>query len=374
MLTPDRNNNRTKGSRLGIFAAAGLIVLASLTAPASLTASAATTAVMSFGQVSTSFRVDGQPLKALAYSADGTLMVQLKPIAEAMGYTIDYQASTGDLTLSKPRRIAKLIINNSSYSLNGLTSSAKTPFVLNGSTYVPLRHLANLSGYTIAIQGNNTYILTARPENEVTISASDELAVMTQPYSFSIHYPVLTGWHNAEAMNKVNQFLKDTAEAWKARAEQELMQAWAAYPNKDKIIDYAHIYPFGLQVTWTVASNEKGLLSLYADTYQYMGDIKRDKSIRYSWTFDLATGELLTLEQAVGDNPDARTRINQIINLIIASGEAEGFYTSDFSGIETAGTGWYLQDGRIVVYAQQPAIDAHSKKIPEIRIPIPAVK
>lgn len=326
--------------------------------------------VSPYAPVLTTFNIEGKQLKALAYNADGTLLVQLMPIARAMGYTVEDPAGTGDLTLSKPRRVIKLILNNSTYNVNGLTSSAKTPFVRNGSTYVPLRHLANLSGYNIVLQGKNTYILNVRPENELTISASDELAVTTEPYSFSIRYPVLSGSAHKESIDKINQFLQNKAEGWKTQAEQELAQAWAAHPSKDKIIDYAHILPYGLQVEWTIAFNEKGLLSLYADTYQYMGESRQDKSIRYSWTFDLATGEELSLQQIAGNNPNYQTQINQYINLKIASGEAGPFAPLQFPGIESSITGWYLLDGRIVVYVQQDAAKFIHDGIFEMRIPL----
>lgn len=318
----------------------------------------------------TTFNIEGKQLKALAYSADGTLLVQLMPIARAMGYTVEDQAGTGDLTLSKPRRVIKLTLYNSSYSVNGLTSSAKTPFVREGSTYVPLRQLATMSGYDIVLKGKNSYLLDSRPENELTISASGELAVTTEPYSFSIRYPVLSGSAHKEGIDKINHFLQNKAEGWKTQAEQELVQAWAAYPNKDKIIDYAHILPYGLQVEWTIAYNEKGLLSLYADTYQYMGESKQDKNIRYSWTFDLATGEELSLQQVAGNNPNYQTQINQYINLKIASGEAGPFAPLQFPGIETTSTGWYLLDGRIVVYVQQDAAHFIHDGIFEMRIPL----
>ncbi|MEK4058110.1 MULTISPECIES: PdaC/SigV domain-containing protein [unclassified Paenibacillus] len=327
-------------------------------------------AVSPYAPVLTTFNIEGKQLKALAYSADGTLLVQLMPIARAMGYTVDNHASTGDLTLSKPRRVIKLTLYNSSYSVNGLTSSAKIPFVREGSTYVPLRQLATMSGYDIVLKGKNSYLLNSRPENELTISASGELAVTTEPYSFSIRYPVLSGSANKEGIDKINHFLQNKAEGWKTQAEQELAQAWAAHPSKDKIIDYAHILPYGLQVEWTIAYNEKGLLSLYADTYQYMGESKQDKSIRYSWTFDLATGEELSLQQVAGNNPNYQTRINQYVNLRIASGEAGPFAPLQFPGIENSSTGWYLLDGRVVVYVQQDAAKFIHDGIFEIRIPL----
>ncbi|MFC9709470.1 PdaC/SigV domain-containing protein [Paenibacillus sp. NPDC056933] len=323
-----------------------------------------------YGLEATTLSVDGKKLDVLAYHADNTLMVQLVPVAKVMGYTVDYNAKTGDLTLKKLRRVIKMALNYSEYNLNGMTSSAKTPFIRGNSTYLPLRQLADLSGYTIVQQGRAEYKLTARPENDVTISASEELSVATEPYSFSFHYPVLSGYANKEAMDNINQFLKETAEKWKTEAEQVLSEAWAVHPDKDRIIDYAHMYPYGFQAQWKVAYNQEGLLSLYADTYQYMGGTEPDRLLRHSWTFDLNTGQPLTLLEASGNLPDCATKINQYVNLKIASGEVNSTPPAQFPGIETAGTGWYVQDGKIIVYVQPEPVAFLKNEIFEISVPI----
>ncbi|WP_249898646.1 DUF4163 domain-containing protein [Paenibacillus sp. PK3_47] len=323
-----------------------------------------------YGFEATTLSIDGKKLNILAYHADHTLMVQLVPVAKAMGYTVDYNAKTGDLTLKKPRRVIKMVLNYSEYNLNGITSSAKTPFIRGNSTYLPLRQLADLSGYTIVQQGRSEFKLTERSENDVTISASEELAVDTEPYSFSFHYPVLSAYANKEAMDKINLFLKETAEKWKTDAEQELSEAWAAHPNKDRIIDYAHMYPYGFQAQWKVAYNEEGMLSLYADTYQYMGGTEPDRLLRHSWTFDLNSGQALTLLEASGNSPDYAVKINQYVNLKIASGEVNSTPPAQFPGIETAGTGWYVKDGKIMVYVQPEPGAFLKNEVFEVSVPI----
>lgn len=383
-LDSDLYDSLKKSQRGVAFTAVVLAVFANLAAPAGYAASAegqeaspagvkntpAAAAPVPDGFTRTVLTIDGKKLTVLAYHADHTLMVQLVPVARAMGYSVDYKAGTGDLTLSKPRRVVKLVLNNSEYNLNGLTSSAKTPFIRGSSTYVPLRQLADLSGYNIIPQGKAAYKLTALPENEVTISASGELAVETEPYSFSFHYPVLSGYANKEAMDKINGILKKTAEGWKTQAEQELSQAWKDRPDKDQIIDYAHMYPYGFQVQWKVAYNQGGWLSLYADTYQYMGGAEPDRLLRHSWTFDLETGQPLTLLEVSGNQPDNITRINQFVNLRIASGEVNSTPPGPFKGIESAAAGWYVKDGKIMVYVQPEAADSLNYEIFEVAVPI----
>lgn len=312
--------------------------------------------------------IDGRQIILPAFLADDALIVPLVPLVRAMGFTVHYQAGSGEFTLTKGHRTIEMTLNHSAYKVNGFVSSAKTPFVWGETTYVPLRQIADLAGYTLTSGGKDRYLLKAPVENDLKVAASEALTGGKEPYAFSITYPVLAGWSNQEAMERINRFLKNEAEKWANQADKELAAAWAAYPRKENLEDYAHMLPYDFQIEWTIASNEGGRLSLYADTNLYKGN--QDRSVRHSWTFDLATGEVMTLAQVLGGSADAVEKINQRVRLRIASGEVYPPVTVAFKEVGMPGTGWYIEHGGIVVYIDQKK-QGYGAEYPSIvRVPL----
>ncbi|MFP4978322.1 stalk domain-containing protein [Paenibacillus sp. CN-4] len=312
--------------------------------------------------------VDGRQIILPAFLADDALIVPLVPLVRAMGYTVHYKAGSGEFTLTKGHRTIETTLNHSAYKVNGFVSSAKTPFVWGETTYVPLRQIADLSGYSLTSGGKDRYVLKAPVENDLKVMASEALTGGKEPYAFSITYPVVSGWSNQEAMGRINRFLKNEAEKWANQANKELAAAWEAYPHKENLEDYAHVPPYDFQVEWTIASNEGGRLSLYADTNLYKAN--QDRSARYSWTFDLATGEVMTLAQVLGGSADAVEKVNQRVRLRIASGEVNPPVTAAFQEVGKPGTGWYIEHGGIVVYIDQKKQGYGAEDPSIVRVPL----
>ena len=73
---------------------------------------------------------------------EGTMLLPFRAIAEAMGATVDWQADTHTVTLTKGEQIVKLQIGEKSASVNGSMAALEVPAeIINGHTLVPLRFI-----------------------------------------------------------------------------------------------------------------------------------------------------------------------------------------------------------------------------------------
>lgn len=104
---------------------------------------------------------------ALPISRDGRILVPARTIAEALGFAIGYDASSGTVTCSGAGRTVRFTIDRTDYTVTigeevRLLSLDVPACAENGRTYLPLRALAEALGHTVTWIGPfHTAALTA---------------------------------------------------------------------------------------------------------------------------------------------------------------------------------------------------------------------
>ncbi len=308
--------------------------------------------------------VAGSTIQASAMNWGGTLHVQLVPLVKAMGYRMNYDHTLGIIQLSKPHRNLHMQLNYAEIALNGLTFPTQGASIYKGSTYVPLRIFADLSGYRISIDDQGHYLLTDRHDNDLTLSAGQPLNASTSKYDIRIPTLVLSDGRNTATIQSINQQLKQQLQSKLAQAKNDLTRAW------DQQIQAGNIpgVPYDYELQWHIASNTDNILSLYADVSQYSGG-KYITPLRYSWTFDLTTGNQLTLQQLLAKNPNYLTLIKQKMNLQIANGTVIYPFTEPLPDI-TKSTDWFVRDHQLVIYLSEEKYTSQIHTILEFTIPL----
>ena len=94
---------------------------------------------------------------------NGRVLIQMRPIFEALDWTVDWRATNQEIyahagpedtmTMWVNRRYA--IVNGKEYTLD------VTPRLIDGSTYVPIRFVAESTGLTVDYQGDRVVIKDA---------------------------------------------------------------------------------------------------------------------------------------------------------------------------------------------------------------------
>ena len=94
---------------------------------------------------------------------NGRVLIQMRPIFEALDWTVDWRATNQEIyahageddtmTLWVNRRYA--IVNGKEYTLD------VPPRLIDGSTYVPIRFVAESTGLTVDYQGDRVVIKDA---------------------------------------------------------------------------------------------------------------------------------------------------------------------------------------------------------------------
>ncbi|WP_308638973.1 copper amine oxidase N-terminal domain-containing protein [Paenibacillus silvisoli] len=126
--------------------------------------------------------VYGQLVTSNAINYKGTTIAPFKPILEALGYTISYNTQTKTVRAVKmDAMIISFTANNKKVFVNGQPMQLTiAPQSINGTTYVPLRFVSEVSGEDVNVDPvtKNIFIATApiagntAPDNNVSKPSS----------------------------------------------------------------------------------------------------------------------------------------------------------------------------------------------------------
>lgn len=103
-------------------------------------------------------------------------LVQIRPIAEAMGLGIDFNQETGQLSLSKGDDIVIFKLDSDICFANGTIKAMDVPMIAqNNYTFVPVRELAEPFGKTVLYDGEtNTVDILSPKASEAEPQEADE--------------------------------------------------------------------------------------------------------------------------------------------------------------------------------------------------------
>ncbi|MDD6207826.1 MAG: DUF3298 and DUF4163 domain-containing protein [Clostridiales bacterium] len=147
-------------------------------------------------------------------------------------------------------------------------------------------------------------------KTKVTVKKGKKKITKTCRYkTLSYKYPVLKAESDASSIQKINKYLVSEKNKWVKENTSSLKQ------DKKDYIDYAKIsykyskeFPFsyyGNEQAYEITYNKNGIISILCSGYEYPAGAAHGMPYNVSYTFDLNTGELLTLSDLFSVNDKA---------------------------------------------------------------------
>lgn len=349
-----------------IAALAGLLAATGLTGAGGYHASAAGNAKL---QVTSSpFIIGGASVKLPSAILDGESYIGIRSLNEQLGIGTSWDAKAREVVLTGRGR-TMVLSPEAGYLLNGTQVYGSPAVIQAGTTFVPLRFVLESFGYGIGFQSaTKTVTIAPLAENELSWQSGHIRQTATK-LTLDVAYPIVTGMEDAQVQQKINARLKEDAEKYAASGRETLDQAAEDNAAAEKSYPDAELPPVEYEGSYTVTYNEQDRLSLYVDYYLYTGGAHGGIE-RVPYTFDLKTGELISLKDAA-DSGDYVKIINDVIKKEIKLRDLP--LLAEFDSIE-ADRPYFLKHGAIVVYFQQYEYTPYAAGMPEFAVPFSAFK
>jgi hypothetical protein len=105
--------------------------------------------------------IDGQKI-ATSYAEDNTIMVPVREVSEALGYTVDWIGESKTVTLTKGAVYITCTIGTDGYTFARTAPMplGKAPEIKDGKTLVPIELFTELAEMTASIDGTDVNIIT----------------------------------------------------------------------------------------------------------------------------------------------------------------------------------------------------------------------
>ncbi|MBB6637738.1 stalk domain-containing protein [Cohnella thailandensis] len=307
-----------------------------------------------------SFVIGGVSSNISVLNSYDTTYVGLRMLNDKLGLRTAWNKADDSVTVEGNGRKLVLGLKSGDMTLNGQKIYGLPPIVNNDSTYLPLRFLLERMGYEIVYNSTSKGIeITKLEENAVGIeTGSISYNDAAKRLELSVNYPRVTGLASEAAQRKINDYLKQEAESQAEAGKKQLLEA--ASQTGEWAVEFSG--------TYTVSYNEQGLLSLYVDYYVYSGGA-HGGTLRVPYTFDLATGSLLTLKEAAKGNPNYVSIINNAIKAQLKSRGLDQDLIAPFETIEPDRP-FYLNHNGLVIAFQQYEYLPYAAGIQEFVIPL----
>jgi hypothetical protein len=317
------------------------------------------------------FSIEGAKKTIKTINLNGTTYIALRDLSNGLGLGINFDNATQVAKVTGKNRELEIDLNASSFKLNDqLLWATWGPelVVQDHITYLPLRFILEKMGYDVGYDSSTKLIaLQAIQENDVKISAK-EIGADGDGKSLHAYYPVLSGLADSGVLQKINTFLKEEADKYIAAAAKEMSPAVQENNEILKKNPNESVRQPSFDGRFTVTYNEKGRLSLYVDYYQDLGGA-HGITFRVPYTFDLTTGNVLTLKDVTNNNANYVSIINSKIKAEIKKQELA--LISPFESIE-ADRDFFLNRNGVVIYFSLYEYTPYVAGIPEFVIPYAA--
>lgn len=327
-------------------------------------AQAATVATTTTTSVNLHYAGKSLPIPAVA-NKSGETMVNLVSLGKALGLPVSWDAKSGFVSIKQADKTLRIKPESSTFELNGHTFYVdSTPTAIQGRTYVPLRTTLTQLGYQVGYQAKDKRVtVTLNAENPLTLSGKliDE---STDNAIIKVQYPQLSGFANTAVQEKLNAFFLAKAEEYVKSGKGLPEQMTKDWGETERPIVYE------TNVNYTITLNQDNRLSMYFIPYEYTGGAHGMYDY-HAHTFDLTTGEELTLQQVASDNPKYKTIINAEIQKQIKDRKME--LLTPFTSIRDD-QGFFLRGNSVVVYFSLYEYVPYAFGMPEFSIPLSAFK
>ncbi|RED64588.1 PdaC/SigV domain-containing protein [Cohnella lupini] len=319
---------------------------------------ASATAVPAYKIIKQPIEIAGARTEISALNTDNTNYIAVRGLNASIGLNTKWDKIKNTVTVTGRDRVLVLNLKSGGATLNNQTVYGLTAIAQNNTTYLPLRDLLERMGFGVSYDAETKVVgIEAIEENDIHVAT----AVIKEDgarKSLLINYPQLSGFSNDAVQSNINSLLKSEAEA-KAEAARE------ALAEAVKGLDDSSVTEVSFDGTYTITYNEQGKLSLYVDYYSYTGGA-HGLTVRVPYTFDLASGELITLKEAAGGDGKYVSIINDKIKSQI---EARGLdLIEPFKTIEPDRE-FFLKHNGIVITFGQYEYTPYAAGMPEFEIP-----
>jgi hypothetical protein len=195
----------------------------------------------------------------------------------------------------------------------------------------------------------------------------DQIVLLT----YTIRYPQFSSDKFPKAINKMNEYYRDTVTSYQLYFEGKLF-CLAIEQYQDAIANNYPVMKFETYVGYTITYNQDCTVSLYCDNYEFTGGAN-GTTMRFSDTWDLDCAGLMKL-CTLFTNPNYQTSIIENINRQIAEQIKNGTnqYFENYPELVAQNfnqDNFYLTPQGVVIYFQEIDIAPHSSGIPVFTIP-----
>ena len=327
--------------------------------------SAATT-ISKLKVAATPFSIEGTRANINTINKDDTTYIALRHLNDSLGLSTNFVQETQMVKIEGISGLLQIDLKNKATTLNGQQLLlGPEPIIQDNTTYLPLRFVLEQMGYEVSYeQSTNLIGIHSVQENKLKIN-SEVIGADGDGKSLLVHYPVISGYENTTVQQKINTFLKSEADRNIAAGSEQMDQVVEG--NKKILADNpnATVRQPSFDGHYTVTYNEHGRLSLYVDYHIYRGGAHGDTA-RIPYTFDLETGNLLSLKEVVISNEQYEMIINNNIKSQITSSDL--LLNAPFQSIE-ADRAYFLNRSGVVIYFTQYEYTSYAEGMPEFVIP-----
>lgn len=357
---------KNKGSKpLLTITLAATVLAASMTISLPVERAVAATAGSKLKINDQPFSIEGTRTNIPTINKDNSTYIAIRSLNNNMGLNTSYENSTRMVRLEGRGRTLEISLNKHTTTLNGQLIYGPEPILQDNTTYLPLRFLLEQMGYNISYEQATKLVgIQAIQENKLKIAA-EVVGADGDGKSLHVYYPVLSGYENANVQKKINTFLRAEADRNIAAGIEQMNPEVEA--NRDILANNpkAEVRQPSFDGRYQITYNEQGRLSLYVDYHIYLGGA-HGVTARVPYTFDLATGNLLTLKDVVENNEKYVSIINNQINKQMKSRNIA--INTSFKTIE-ADRDYFLNRNGVVIYFTQYEYTSFAEGMPEFVIP-----
>lgn len=286
---------------------------------------------------------------------DGQTWVPVTFLRDVLKLPLQYDAVNKVYTLGKGYRTVNLTVsdNQVGIDINGYYLSHMEGKLVNGRLFVPFSLVKDYMGY----QGD-WYSPTKRlnvmktKENELNIETVT-IEEKSEEATIRLNYPQISKLDNTNAERSINETLKQAVLDFEASIEKQLQ-------DRDETAER----PYEYESHYVVTYNAEGIFSLIMQKYEYLGGA-HGMTIQEGYTFSLADGKSLTMDDLFDTNKDYKKKLNE---QLAAKLKAMPEYMGGFEGVNQE-TGFYIQAGKLKVFFQLYDYFPYAFGIPEFSIP-----
>lgn len=287
---------------------------------------------------------------------DNKTWIPLAFLRDELNLSLTYESASRTYIITQDDQKLKVTLyegGTTSY-LNGHYLGSPDAKLVKGRIYVPFQWLKDYLGYEGMWDGKLKQL-------DIVKSKLNDLEIKTVSHRednadavVTLNVPSVAIPGNPAAEKAINDVLEKNNSEFQAYIDEALKDREA---NPD-------LPPYEFNSSYVITYNQKGLLSVLIDKYEYTGGAHGGTE-QQSYTFNLEDGSLLTLKDLFGDTSDYM----KIINGEIKKGfESHPGYYGGFNGIDSDFAGFYLQTDKVTFFFQLYEYTPYAAGIPEYSI------